>query len=382
MRTKLIIMLAILIYAGTIFATTSTKPSQTQQQELNNINDNNSNANAIGIGTGISDSNSTATSNSNSISAVKSDNTNVNTPIAVGHGGNSDVDIVTNPTISNDNTIKNNVNNTNIITPVVSPIIAPNVSSGAVSGSYSGPSTSSVGNTTAEAGDSNAVVGDTQAINNVVIGDNISESAAYSEGSTSEVSMGNINAGNSFSSSYFNSEKLDSYDTSVQVGSVRKSIPNISGYAGMNRYNYRDSWEFGVRVTVPLFTKVTDRAMEYEADKIEAEKNYLNAQIAALNSERDRANDMHTIEMNNVQNQYNMQQELAVEKHQAEMAMLCKTILENLTQVSLADSPDLWKVCNGFQLKNPPVKVVEKKIYIEKKPKPNPCELCEESKKQ
>jgi hypothetical protein len=330
-------------------------------------------ANATGIGVGISDSDSTA------IVGVNSENTNMNLNAPVAIGGGADVD---NKNISN-NIIKNDVQNTNIITPIVAPVIAPNVSVGAISGSYSGPSTSSVGNTIT--GDSTS-----EAVNNVQVGDSVSNATigdvlATSGDSTSTIGdtistseIGDINAGNSFESSYFNSQKLDSYDTFIQVGNTRKSVPNISGYAGMNRYDYRDSWEFGIRMTIPLFTGVTDKAIEYETAKIETENDYLNAQITALNADNERKQAVHTMEIQNIQQAYVADRQQVKEKHQAEMAVLCKGIKETLKQVE--GSNDLWQICNGFELVTPPVKIVEKVKWRTAKPKLTPCELCEKEK--
>jgi hypothetical protein len=341
---------------------------QGQQQEATGI--------GIGIGTGIAnaDSNSMSLSNSESNAnaivgvGVNSENNNANINTAFGGSGGQGGSAYT----------KNDISNANVNAINVSPTI----------NSYTGDSLSAAVNNV-EIGDniSEASVGDVSATSGdsvSSIGDTLSSSTSNNENnnsvgdSISDVSMGDINAGNSFSSSYFNSEKLDSYDTSIQVGSVRKSVPNISGYAGMNRYNYRDSWEFGVRVTIPLFTGVTDKAIEYETNKLVSEKNYLDAQILSLSAENERKQSIHTMEINNIQNAYVADRKQITEKHQAEMAVLCKGIKETVKQIN--GSNELWEICNGFELVTPPVKIVEKKIYIEKKPKPSPCELCEKEK--
>lgn len=375
-----LVVLFFINYSVWACASSDSKCNQSQDQEQQQNQNQNQGQfqgqqqKATGIGIATADSDSMALSNSQSNAnaivgvGVNSENNNANNNTAFGGSGGQGGTAYT----------KNDISNANINAVNVSPSINSYTGdslSAAVNNVEIGDniSESSVGDVSATSGDSISSIGDTLSSSN-----NSNENNNSVGDSISDVSMGDINAGNSFSSSYFNSEKLDSYDTSIQVGSVRKSIPNISGYAGMNRYNYRDSWEFGVRVTIPLFTGVTDKAIEYETNKLVSEKNYLDAQILSLNAENERKQNIHTMEINNIQEAYVADRKQITEKHQAEMAVLCKGIKETLKQVN--GSNELWQICNGFDLVTPPIKIVEKKIYIEKKPKPSPCELCEKEK--
>jgi len=340
------------------WATSTPQPTQNQSQDQDQnqqqgqaqgqLQDQSQTATGIGVGVGIagseSNSNAVSGSNSNAIVGVKSENNNINTNnianVNTANGGQGGAG-----TAASYATITNEV-------------AAPIATSG-----------DSISEANAQSGDSTS-----EAVNNVQVGDSISTIGDTI--STSEI--GDINAGNSFKSSYFNSEKLDSYDTFIQVGNTRKSVPNISGYAGMNRYDYRDSWEFGIRMTIPLFTGVTDKAIEYETAKIETENDYLNAQITALNADNERKQAIHIMEIQNIQQAYVADRQQIKEKHQAEMAVLCKGIKETLKQIE--GSNDLWQICNGFELVTPPVRVVEKIKWRTAKPKLTPCELCEKEK--
>jgi hypothetical protein len=323
------IIVLIMLWAGIVSATSTPTPtqnqdqSQEQQQEQSQgqIQGQTQEATGIGIGVGIADS--TAISGSSAIVGVNSENENTNVNMNVAQGGQGGAAI-------------NSSYTNNLVNPFTI----------SESGDSEAINNVTIGAQTATSGDSASSVGP---IDN-------SSGSSFSEGSQA------YSGGNTMTNSYISEQKLDSYDTWIQVGNVRKSVPNISGYAGMSKYR-DESYEFGVRMTIPLFTSVTDKALEFETNRIEVESLYLNAQINALNATKARDDEQHV---------------LALNKAQMEIALLCEPFLKELES-----TPDTaaYGICKNYKVRNPvtverivEVPVVKTKVIY--RDKIDPCEKC------